>query len=587
MNNMFNHNYLLTSVYVSDSFSTDSVTSTWTIFTSSSKIRWWNWTKYNSTKLWLEYAKADSITQSWYFINVITVNFITNWWTDVEPQYLHRHDKITQPTTIKEWYEIQWRYTDPGLTHRWNFDDWVQVYTELYADWRHIWDKTITFKIDDETDYTHINAAYNTPITAPANPTKIWYTFIWWDKAIPARMPANDMTITALWSVNQHEISFDSAGWTYVAPIHQDYGTPIIAPANPTKTWYTFLWWIPALPSTMPAEHLFLVADRVVNHYTITFETDGWSAIAPIIQDYGTSVTPPADPTKDGYTFEGWDVAVPSIMPSYDMTITALWKQNGWNRSWWWGRGWNGGDKWEDKPDNKWDDKWDDKWGDEHGSADDENDPPFDKGGGEWNEPEGYNDWDEDIPPSSPLAEGGQRRPEKEYKPETIDAHRRAYENWLTEYENIDDAKLSRALRRSEMAKISSIFATDFLDKIPDESKQYLCSQYSDMRKSNNEMKFFITQSCELGYMWYESNGVDLLTRFRPYTSLTLAEASTVLSRILRWTEYALDNGNWYKWHLHAAYESELIDDISKPFSNITREEAFVMLYRVYQKMEK
>ena len=51
------------------------------------------------------------------------------------------------------------------------------------------------------------------------------------------------------------------------------------------------------------------------------------------------------------------------------------------------------------------------------------------------------------------------------------------------------------------MAKITSIFATEFLDKTPDESKQKICSQYSDMRKVNSEMKFFITQSCELGYM--------------------------------------------------------------------------------------
>ena len=51
------------------------------------------------------------------------------------------------------------------------------------------------------------------------------------------------------------------------------------------------------------------------------------------------------------------------------------------------------------------------------------------------------------------------------------------------------------------MAKIVSLFATQFLDKVPDESKQYACSQYSDMWKVNSEMKFFITQSCELGYM--------------------------------------------------------------------------------------
>ncbi|MBO7095320.1 hypothetical protein J6V86_04015 [bacterium] len=53
-------------------------------------------------------------------------------------------------------------------------------------------------------------------------------------------------------------------------------------------------------------------------------------------------------------------------------------------------------------------------------------------------------------------------------------------------------------LNRSEMAKISSIFATDFLGREPNEGKQKFCSHYSDLWKVDAEMKFFIIQSCEL-----------------------------------------------------------------------------------------
>ena len=62
------------------------------------------------------------------------------------------------------------------------------------------------------------------------------------------------------------------------------------------------------------------------NQYTITFDTNGGSEIAPITQDYGTNITAPAAPTRDGYTFMGWDMEIPTTMPAENMTITARWK---------------------------------------------------------------------------------------------------------------------------------------------------------------------------------------------------------------------------------------------------------------------
>ena len=137
-----------------------------------------------------------------------------------------------------------------------------------------------------------------------------------------------DMTLTARWTVNQYTITFDTDGGSAVAPITQDYGTAIAAPANPTREGYTFMGWNPVLPATMPAENMTIKAQWRINQYTITFDTDGGSEIAPITQDYGTQITAPADPTREGYTFIGWDKAIPATMPAGDMTIKAQWKDS-------------------------------------------------------------------------------------------------------------------------------------------------------------------------------------------------------------------------------------------------------------------
>jgi len=166
----------------------------------------------------------------------------------------------------------------------------------------------------------------------PDVPSRQGYQFTDWylddtkyDFAAPV---TGDMTLTAKWTANSYTITFDTDGGSEVAPIAQDCGTAIIAPADPTREGYTFMGWDKAIPATMPAGDMTITAQWRINQYTITFDTDGGSEIAPITLDYGTQITAPADPTREGYTFVGWDKAIPATMPAGDMTIKAKWKDS-------------------------------------------------------------------------------------------------------------------------------------------------------------------------------------------------------------------------------------------------------------------
>ena len=189
---------------------------------------------------------------------------------------------------------------------------------------------TIRFISDGYPDSTYrtITQDYGTPITAPANPARDGYIFTGWDQVIPANMPARDMEIRAKWILAKTAITFDSNGGSYVEPIVKDYGELITPPADPTREGYTFLGWNPAIPTSMPAYGMTLTAQWQINKYKITFTNTYDTVIPPIYQDFNTTIVKPEAPKRDGYTFAGWSEEIPERMPSRDMTIEAQWIPN-------------------------------------------------------------------------------------------------------------------------------------------------------------------------------------------------------------------------------------------------------------------
>ena len=193
-----------------------------------------------------------------------------------------------------------------------------------YAKWN-VNQYTISFDTSGGSAVSSITQDYGSTVVKPLDPTKDGYTFKGWEPEIPDTIPSSDLTIKAKWSVNKYTISFDSDGGSAVPPITLDYGSTIIAPINPTKEGYTFDGWDKEIPSTMPSNNLDIKAKWKINKYTITFDTSGGSTIEAITLDYGSTITKPSDPIRDGYKFIGWDIEIPSTMPSRDMTIKAKW----------------------------------------------------------------------------------------------------------------------------------------------------------------------------------------------------------------------------------------------------------------------
>jgi len=131
--------------------------------------------------------------------------------------------------------------------------------------------------------------------------------------------------------IGAYTVTFQSEGGSEVASQIRA-NTPATRPADPTKEGHTFIGWYNGESEwnfeTPVTEKLTLTAKWQINRYTITFDTAGGSEVAPITQDYGTTITAPANPTKTGYTFAGWDKTIPTTMPAGDMTITARWTEN-------------------------------------------------------------------------------------------------------------------------------------------------------------------------------------------------------------------------------------------------------------------
>ena len=185
---------------------------------------------------------------------------------------------------------------------------------------------TLTFNLYEGAAPVVITQDYDTDVTAPIQLEREGYTFTGWDKDVPAKMPAENGTFTAQWTINSYKLCYKVDGEEYQT-LEYNYGSPIERAAEPTKTGYTFSGWSD-IPATMPAHDVEVNGKFTVNQYTLTFNLYEGAAPVVITQDYDTDVTAPIQLEREGYTFTGWDKDVPAKMPAENGTFTAQWTIN-------------------------------------------------------------------------------------------------------------------------------------------------------------------------------------------------------------------------------------------------------------------
>lgn len=180
----------------------------------------------------------------------------------------------------------------------------------------------LSFMIDGESFYT-TTLAYGSDIIAPVVPEVEGKTFSGWGE-VPYTMPANDLYINGTYSVNYYLLTFkvwDEIVFSGEVP----YGAEITSPTAPEKEGHTFIGW-GDVPSSMPASALEFEGSYEVNSYSLVFML-GDDVLSEATVPYGSEILIPEVPEKEGHSFSGWGV-VPAVMPASDLVVTGSYEIN-------------------------------------------------------------------------------------------------------------------------------------------------------------------------------------------------------------------------------------------------------------------
>ena len=236
--------------------------------------------------------------------------------------YLHGDTAMVEATPAVGYYFNNWSGVElnDSLQHSPSLALEVTAKLKLIAHFG-IMQYTISFDTDGGSEVAAITQDYNTKITAPADPQKEGFRFRGWSMDIPERMPAEDLTIKAVWGINKYFITIDPANGNAVDTLMYDFGETVDAKLyEPEKVGYTFQGWDATMPEKMPAEDLIITAQWKVNTHNVVYVIDG-RVIESVATDYNSTIEPIVAPIMEGYKFSGWQ-NVPETMPDSSITIS-------------------------------------------------------------------------------------------------------------------------------------------------------------------------------------------------------------------------------------------------------------------------
>lgn len=160
----------------------------------------------------------------------------------------------------------------------------------------------VTFKDWNGTTLKTQTIQSGNSATAPSNPTRTGYTFTGWDKSFTN--VTSNMTVTAQYKINSYTVKFVNWNSTVLKTQTVNYGSAATAPSSPSRTGYTFTGWDKTF--TNVTSNMTITAQYKINSYKVSFNSNGGSAVGAKTVNYNSKVTKPTDPTRVGYTFEGW-----------------------------------------------------------------------------------------------------------------------------------------------------------------------------------------------------------------------------------------------------------------------------------------
>ena len=572
------------------------------------------------------YYEADTFIAVWWMwtINRSDVNLWWKYWSNghKKTEWLYQENVIDSQWPCPEWYHVPVLWEWEQLATLWyNVTKDANVEIGFFWDVREnsLWtsfanDFLIPFA-GNRNYWTTLRRQKTTAWLQTASPDGPWGTNVrmFWvepnaiitnnsylrTEAMPLRCFADDYLPHKPLMISFIDNDIEVLSWSVELGSVWTGNIPTPAIKDGYEFEYRYLIWEENVPfdfeNTQITEDVILYAkwSKII---TVTFDVNWWNEtiMTQITWKYDELMKKPEDPTRWWYKFLyrylSWDdennVFDFSTPITWDIILIAKWEEikkdtPKQNRSWggwrsWWGSSSSHGSADDNTPQRTWD------------TQDSSAKPQNDNNVSSWTNVKDLR-WDtqDSLDKSSEWQTWSQMdtfpSPQNDKESELFDMHQRAYDNWLTIYKPWEKAKFDQPLTRQQMAKISSIFWANFLNQKADDSewKVYECSQYTDLHKSKWEMRWYVIQSCLMKNMWYHYDNERYIAKFMPYKWVSVAEASVILSRMAWWDKYIMTPKQWYQWHMYAVYDHGLIDDISNPQREVTRWEAFMMMYRL------